>query len=85
MAEYHNHSETEIQNILQTIIDPFTGIALFENNALESLTIDNGIIGVSLTKSYPVGRAKGTIENLICDVLSKKLSLSINVFYFTPI
>ena len=78
MAEYHNHSETEIQNILQTIIDPFTGIGLLENNALQSLTVDNDIIALSLTKSYPVGRAKDAIETLIIETLAKNLSVSLD-------
>ncbi len=76
MAEYHNHSEAEIQDILHTIIDPYTGIGLLENKALESLRIQDHAIELSLIKSYPIERAKPSIEALLKSSLSKTLGLA---------
>jgi len=32
MGKYHNHSEAEIQDILTTIDDPFTGLNMLKQN-----------------------------------------------------
>lgn len=76
MGEYHNHSEAEIQDILQTITDPFTGVGLLENKALSSLQLSTDKIQLSLQKSYPTGYAKSILESLIKETLSDKLTVS---------
>ena len=73
MSEYHNHSEAEIQDILQTIIDPFSGVGLLENKALTTLKVKADSIELVLQKSYPVEYAKNLLEVLIADVLQDAL------------
>ena len=65
MSEYHNHSEAEIQDILQTIIDPFSGVGLLENKALTTLKVKADSIELVLQKSYPVEYAKNLLEVLL--------------------
>ena len=73
MGKYHNHSETDIQKILTTIIDPFTEVGLLENKALLNLSIDNDHIKISLKKSYPIKFAQSHLTKLISKSLQQGL------------
>ena len=77
MAEYHKCSETKIQEILATIIDPFTGMGLLESKALQSLKIDETKgIELSLLKSYPIKLAEKEIRQLVLQSFSKAMQVS---------
>ena len=76
MGKYHKHSEVEIQKILQTITDPYTGANLLENNSLNELIVNTDEIELSLIKSYPAGRAEKVLKALIQETLAEKLAIS---------
>ena len=75
MGNYHNHSEVEIQNILTTIIDPFTGIGLLENKALIDLSLHTDSIELTLKKSYPVKLVHSKLTELISNSLQQNLAI----------
>jgi ATP-binding protein involved in chromosome partitioning len=78
MAEYHKRSEAQIQEILTTIIDPFTGIGLLENKALKALIVEESGVTLSLVKSYPIKLAKNELSEVIIGSLSKQLGIGLD-------
>ena len=75
MGKYYNHSESDIQNILTAIIDPFTGVGLLENKALANLSLDTDHFVLSLNKSYPVKFAQPRLAKLISESLQQGLGV----------
>jgi len=75
MGKYHNHSEAEIQDILTTIDDPFTGIGLLENKALLGINVEAEKIEINLLKSYPTEHAKTKLSKLISSCLQQVLNV----------
>ena len=75
MGNYHNHSEVEIQNILTTIIDPFTGAGLLENKALIDLSLHTDSIELTLKKSYPVKLVQSKLTELVSNALQQNLAI----------
>ena len=75
MDNYHNHSKAEIQNILTTIIDPFTGVGLLENKALIDLSLHTDSIELTLKKSYPVKLVQSKLTELVSNALQQNLAI----------
>ena len=77
MNEYHKLSATEIQLILEKIIDPFTGQGLLENKALTHLSVAESGIKLNLKKGYPAAFAEKMLNTVIVEALSAETSESV--------